>query len=107
MCAALLMGTIGFFTSEEVQQSVKYLGFPKYFSIELESAKVLGIIALLLPMTPGNVKEWAYAAFGIMFISAFVAHTSVGDPIGKAIIPLVFLGLLVISYIFKAKEKLN
>src|SRR5262249_24619459 len=40
-----------------------HLGYPSYFRIELTVAKVLGVVALLVPAIPLKVKEFAYAGF--------------------------------------------
>ena len=55
------------------------LGFPDYFRVELCVAKLLGIAVLILPMAPAVLKEWAYAAFAIVLVSALIAHLAVGD----------------------------
>ena len=56
------------------------LGFPSHaFQVELSVAKVLGVLALLLPFVPARLKEWAYAGFAINLASALIAHFSVGD----------------------------
>ncbi len=55
------------------------LGFPDYFRIELCVAKLLGIAVLVLPMAPRVLKEWAYAGFAIVLVSALIAHLSVGE----------------------------
>lgn len=48
----------------------------------------------------GNwIKEWAYAGFGITFISAMIAHISVGDPISKVMPPVFAFFLLGVSYL--------
>ena len=60
-------------------------------------AKILGVVALLAPGLH-RLREWAYAGFAITFISAFIAHTSSGDPASVAAAPLVALTLLAISY---------
>ena len=75
------------------------LGFPDYFRVELTVFKVLGGIALILPMVPRRYKEWAYAGFGINFISATVATWVVGGFSLNIILPLVLLAMLVISYV--------
>jgi len=75
------------------------LGFPDYFRVELTVFKVLGGIVLILPMVPRRYKEWAYAGFGINFISATVATWAVGGLSPNIILPLVLLAMLVISYI--------
>jgi hypothetical protein len=55
------------------------LGFSNHaFHVELSLAKVLGVLALLLPV-PAAAKEWAYAGFAINLVSALIAHLSMGD----------------------------
>jgi len=78
---------------------IRRLGFPDYFRVELTVFKVLGGIALILPMVPRRYKEWAYAGFGINFISATVATWVVGGFSLNIIFPLVLLAMLVISYV--------
>jgi hypothetical protein len=63
----------------QVAQVFAHLGFPDYFRIQLSWMKLAGLVVLLLPMTPARLKEWAYAGFTIVLISALVAHLSVGD----------------------------
>ncbi len=63
----------------QVAAAFAHMGFPAYFGVELSWAKFAGIAALLLPMVPARVKEWAYAGFAITLVSALVAHVAVGD----------------------------
>jgi hypothetical protein len=63
----------------EVAAAFTHYGFPSYFRIELSWAKFAGLAALLLPMVPARVKEWAYAGFAITLVSALIAHFAVGD----------------------------
>jgi hypothetical protein len=97
---ALMMCYSGYayFYVAEARQGFQHLGFPDYFRIELGVAKFIGALVLVLPVIP-RIKEWAYAGFGIVFISAVVAHTASGDPLVNNIGPAVFLVLLIISYI--------
>jgi hypothetical protein len=62
----------------QVAAAFTHLGFPAYFRVELASAKLLGVVLLLLPV-PARLKEWAYAGFAITLASALIAHVSVGD----------------------------
>jgi hypothetical protein len=64
----------------QVAENFTRLGFPAYFRIELSWAKFAGIAALLIPMVPARLKEWAYAGFAITLVSALIAHLAVGDP---------------------------
>jgi uncharacterized membrane protein YhaH (DUF805 family) len=82
-----------------------HLHLPVYFKTELTIAKVLGILALLLPGIPLRIREFAYAGFGITLASAVIAHTSVGDDIMHIIDPLLFLGVLILSYVYFVKLK--
>jgi hypothetical protein len=63
-----------------VAENFTRLGFPAYFRIELSWAKLAGLAALLVPIVPARVKEWAYAGFAITLVSALIAHLAVGDP---------------------------
>lgn len=63
----------------QVAEAFAHLGFPGYFRIELSWAKFAGLAALLVPMVPARVKEWAYAGFAITLVSALIAHFAVGD----------------------------
>jgi hypothetical protein len=63
----------------QVAEAFTHLGFPAYFRIELSWAKLAGVAALLVPMVPARLKEWAYAGFAITLVSALVAHLSVRD----------------------------
>lgn len=103
----LLFSSFSYLTSPQMVTTFQHLGFPAYFRIELAVAKFLGVIVLLAPLTGvlARLKEWAYAAFTIVFISAFIAHSSVGDPAVMRIFPIIFLGLLAGSYITYHKLK--
>lgn len=79
-------------------QGIRHLGFPDYFRVELTIFKVLGALVLILPQAPARVKEWAYAGFGIVAISAAVAHTVVDGFGGQTVFPLVTLVILAASY---------
>jgi hypothetical protein len=85
-----------------------HLGLPHYFKIELTIAKILGLAALLVPGIPVRLKEFAYFGFGITLISASIAHLGSGDAQRSVLFvidPLVFLGLLIISYFYFEKAR--
>ncbi len=63
----------------EVAAAFAHMGFPAYFRMELAWAKFAGLAALLIPMVPARVKEWAYAGFAITLVSAVIAHLSMGE----------------------------
>ncbi len=63
----------------QVAEAFVHLGFPDFFRLELSWAKLAGVAALLIPMVPARLKEWAYAGFAITLVSALIAHLAVGD----------------------------
>ena len=84
-----------------------HLGFPVYFKVELTVAKILGVLALVIPTVPFKVKEFAYFGFAITLVSASIAHFGRGDAslsVLFVIDPLVFLGLLTVSYVYFEKS---
>ena len=83
--------------SEMAIEGIRHLGFPDYFRVELTIFKVIGSLALILPMVPVRVKEWAYAGFGIVLISATVGHVVVDGANFQSFMPLIFLVILVVS----------
>nr|WP_067063903.1 DoxX family protein [Mucilaginibacter sp. L294] len=82
------------------------LGFPDYFRIELVTAKVIGAIVLLLPLTPLRVKEWVYAGFIIAMVSGLIAHICSNDPVSKIIFVSVDLVLILLSIHYVSKKEL-
>ena len=101
--ALMLFSGSAYFLSPDMKAALGHLGFPDYFRVELGVLKILGAIALLLPMVPAKIKEFAYFGFGLVFVSAVYSHLSIGDDISEAIAPLVFLAILTVSYMYKDK----
>lgn len=90
----------------DAAQAFARLGFSaNAFRLELSWAKVLGVVALLLPMVPARgavyvMKEWAYAGFAINLISALIAHFSIHDR-PAAFVPSTATSVLwALSYFF-------
>jgi hypothetical protein len=102
---ALLMvfSAYNYLTNPQMAEGFKHLGFSNYFRVELAVAKIFGALVLIIPAIPVRIKEWAYAGFGITFISASIAHASSGDAAAMAITPMVFLIILIISNIYLHK----
>lgn len=100
--AMMLFSATMYFTSPDMAQTFEHLGFPDYFRVELGIAKIIGVLFLLAPFT-GRLKEWVYAGFTINMISGSIAHAAAGDPISAVLTPLVFLGVLAVSYVMFQK----
>lgn len=99
LVALMLFSAIGsFMNNPQGVEFAKHLGYPLYLFKFLAVAKILGVIAILVP---GNrrLKEWAYAGFTFDLIGAVYSGLSVGDAL-TAWIP-VFVGLIFVfgSYI--------
>ncbi len=101
----MVFSAYGYFSNPDMKAAFVHLGFPDYFRIELGVLKVLGVLALILPMVSEKIKSFAYFGFALTFVSAFIAHTASGDPISVAVAPIVFLVILGVSNIFYNKVK--
>lgn len=95
------------FTPEYATVGTQPLGYPDYFAYTLIVCKVLGVIAIAYPRTPALLKEWAYAGLSFNLIFAFISHAFVDKNIGFMIMPLVFLAILAVSYIYNKKIQRN
>ena len=93
----MIFAAYSYVTNEQVKQGFIQLGFPGYFRIELAVAKLIGAIMLAIPFK-SRLKEWVYAGFTIIFISALIAHIAVGLPLSTAAMPIVMLVALLVSY---------
>jgi len=102
LALVMVYSAVLYLTSPDLVQAFHHLGFPDFFRVELAAAKIIGSLLLLLPVPP-RWKEWAYAGFGITFISGMIAHTLV-DGVATAVAPAVFLGILVVSYLYWNKR---
>jgi hypothetical protein len=80
-------------------EGLRHLGYPAYFGPLLAVFKVTGALVLIIPAFKGRVKEWAYAGFGIVFISAAVSHTSVDGFGGQTLFPIIAFAILIASYV--------
>lgn len=79
------------------------LGYPPYFPTLLGIAKILGIVALLVPGLP-HLKEWAYAGFTFTFIGAVFSHLASNQG-SAAILPLASFLVLAISYASRPEDR--
>ena len=105
----LFEGVMPAFTSqtEMAKEGIRHLGYPDYFGMLLVVFKVLGALALILPQVPKRIKEWAYAGFGIDFISASVSIFVIDGFTALAFFPLIVFGVLIVSYTYYHKLNTN
>ncbi len=113
VCAVMIFSIINFIFNDHFpfpngpEGAFVHLGLPQYFKIELTTAKILGVLALVTPNVPFKIKEFAYFGFGITLISASIAHFARGDArlsVLFIIDPLFFLSLSIVSYIYFEKS---
>jgi len=95
----LFASTAIFMNSKMAIEGTTHLGIPRWLGLEISIGQLIGLVLLIIPAIPARVKEWAYVGFGIMYISAGVAHIAMGDPLNNSIMALIFFGLLLASYI--------
>jgi hypothetical protein len=100
------LGTL-LFAPQYVTAGTKPLGYPDYFAYALIICKVLGVIAIAYPKTPALLKEWAYAGLTFSLIFAFISHACVDKNIGFMVMPLAFLGILAVAYVYDKKINNN
>ncbi len=92
------------FAPEYVNAGTKPLGYPDYFAYTLIFCKVLGVLAISYVKTPNRLREWAYAGLAFNLIFAFISHACIDQNIGFMAMPLVFLGILAVSYLYHPKR---
>ena len=77
-----------------------HLGYPPYLLVFLGTAKILGVVAVLVPGLP-RIKEWAFGGLTFDVIGALYSHLSVGDPPSAwtpAVIALALVGGSYVAY---------
>ena len=84
-------------------QMMTHLGYAPYVAHFLGVAKILGVIAILVPGYP-RLKEWVYAGFTFDMVGATYSMYASGDPLAKWIFMLVFIAILAASYIYYHKK---
>ena len=96
----LMEGVMPAFTSqtELAKEGIRHLGYPEYFGNALVVFKVLGSLILIISKVSMRIKEWAYAGFAFDFIFASISHFAVDGMNFQSFFPLLFLGILIVSY---------
>ena len=81
----------------------KGLGYPVYFIPFIGLAKLLGSLAILLPIN-AKIKEWAYAGLFFDLAGATFSIIASGAPVGNWAFMVLPLSLAACSYIFYQKR---
>ena len=85
-------------------QGFKEMGYPAYLIPFLGWAKLLGVVAILLPGYP-RLKEWAYAGLFFDLLGATYSVFSIGKPLSNWSPMLVIIGVGIGSYVFYHKKQ--
>jgi len=97
VCGFMSFAAVSYLSHEpKMMGSFAALGYPAYFPAILGVAKLLGVIALLVPAMPW-LKEWAYAGFTFTFIGAICSHAA-SNQMNAVAMPAISLIVLAISY---------
>lgn len=96
--AAMMLMSAGMYLSKSQQlvDGFKILGYPQYMLYILGLAKLLSAFGLLQPWS-AKLREWTYAGLTFTFIGAIWSHVATSTPF---VMPLVFLGILAVSWVF-------
>ena len=97
LSVALLFSSYTYFFVPSNIEGFKALGYPDHFRVQLGALKVVAAIALIIPVVPGVVKEWAYAGTAFFLLTALVAHIAHRDGVGLTIIICILFGVLALS----------
>ncbi len=102
---AMAFSAIGSFMplSKDSAAMMAQLGYPAYVMKMLAVAKVLGIIALLVPGFR-KIKEWAYAGFTFDVLGAIISFIITGFPIMAWAPILIVVIFIAFSYIYWHKK---
>ena len=91
---------------EGAVQMFTHLGYPRYLLPFIGIAKILGVLAVLIP-GPRSLKEWAYAGLMIDVVGALYSHLAVGDPVQFWIMPVIAIALVGGSYLLYKSVFIN
>lgn len=101
--SVMLWSAINFAFNAEMKDAFVHLGLPNWFRLELTTAKLLGVLALVVPGIPHKIREFAYFGFAIVLLSTPVAHLSSGDSVLLEVFHAFFFITLVVSYVYYYK----
>jgi uncharacterized membrane protein YphA (DoxX/SURF4 family) len=106
-CAFMVFSSLGnvAVNPQSIDLIHTHLGYPIYFIRMVGIAKLLGVLAILIPGFP-RIKEWAYAGITFDLISATYSMIAVGYPFSDwALMPVIVAFSLVSYYFYHKKEK--
>ncbi len=104
LLALMLWSAVGsFMDNPQGAKMMETMGYRPYVFHFLAVAKILGIIAILVPGFP-ILKEWAYAGFTFDMLGATYSMYASGMPVAQWASMAIFLAILAVSYIYYHKR---
>lgn len=105
--ALMLLSSIpDILVTPEAKTFMDHLGYPDYFTRFIGVAKLLGIIAILIPGFP-KIKEWAYAGMAFDLFGAIYSMVAVEGFAPGMTFMILPVSFLVLSYIYHHKKLLQ
>ena len=99
--AIFVLPGVFFINSEMAQEGMKHIQAPVRLWHLVWYGQPLWVLIILLPRFSKSLKERAYIALGIVYISAFYAHIVIdGITNSMTYMALIVLIILVVSYIY-------
>lgn len=107
LIALMLFSALGsFVSSPEGAAFAKQFAYPTYILKFLAVAKILGVIAILVPGNP-RLKEWAYAGFTFDMVGAIFSFCANGTFPATAWAPWLIPGLVFVAGSYICYHKLK
>lgn len=107
LVALMLFSAIGsFIPNPEGAAFAKQFAYPTYIFKFLAIAKILGVIAILVPGNP-RLKEWAYAGFTFDMLGAMYSFYANGTFPAATWAPMLVLGLVFVAGSYICYHKLK
>jgi len=98
ICGLMLFSAVmTFIPNPQNAEMAKHIGYPDYIFKFLAVAKILAVIAILVPGYP-RLKEWAYAGLFFDMLGATYSFFAIGDPVAAWAPIIVFIAILLGSY---------
>ena len=99
--AAMMLMSAGMYLSrsQQLADGFRLMGYPQYMLFILGTAKLLSVVGLLQPWS-AKLREWTYAGLTFTFIGAIWSHVATST---SFVMPLVFLGVLAVSWVYNRK----
>ena len=106
ICGLMLFSAVmTFIPNPQNAEMAKHIGYPDYIFKFLAVAKILAVIAILVPGYP-RLKEWAYAGLFFVMTGALVSHLAIGhNGIMQIIGPIMQTVFIILSWYFRPADR--